>query len=125
MSFSHAGKPIRECKRLAPEEIAKLPPNMRIALDCPRERLPLQVELELDGRALYRAAHPPTGLWKDGPAKVYQRFTVAPGRHSLVARLRDGNREGFDFERETRIELKPGQNFVIDFHVEAGGFVFP
>ena len=32
-----------------PEELAKLAPNMRTPMDCPRERSPVRVRLELDG----------------------------------------------------------------------------
>jgi hypothetical protein len=125
LSFSHPGKPIRECRRLTPQEIAKLAPNMRKPMDCPRERLPVLVELALDGKLLYRAALPPTGLWNDGQSVVYQKFAVAPGRHRLVARLRDSRRtEGFDYERIADIDLRPRQHFVIDFRTAAGGFVF-
>lgn len=125
ISFSHAAQPVRECRRLTPEEIAQLAPNMRQPMDCPRERLPLLVELELDGRLLYRGSHAPSGLWGDGPATVYRRFVVEPGRHRLVARLRESKRsEGFDYEHSENIDLRPQQNFVVDFKPNTGGFNF-
>ncbi len=125
LSFSHAGQPIRECRKLAPEEIAQLAPNMRKPTDCPRERVPLFVELELNGALLYRGIHAPTGLWRDGPATVYRRFITDPGRHRLIARLRDSQRsEGFDYQHSATVELRPQQNFVIDFKPNTGGFNF-
>ncbi len=125
LSFSHAARLKGECRRLTPEELAKLPPNMRRPLDCPRERLPVVVELALDGRPLYRAELPPGGLARDGTATVYRRFAVEPGRHVLAARLRDSARaEGFDYERTAEIELRAGQNLAVDFHADRGGFVF-
>ena len=125
LSFSHAAQPIRECRRLTPEEIAALPPNMRRPVDCPRERLPLLIELEMDGQVLYRGVHEPTGLWSDGPATVYQKFAVPAGPHALVARLRDSNRaEGFDYEQSSEIVLQAQQNFVVDFRPNLGGFLF-
>lgn len=125
LSFSHAAQPVRECRRLTPGELAELAPNMRQPLDCPRERLALLVELELDGVVVYRALHPPTGLWSDGPSAVYRRFPVPPGRHRLTARLRDSRRtQGFDYQRSEDIELSAQQNFVIDFRPNNGGFVF-
>ena len=40
-------------------------------------------------------------------------------------RLRDSARsESFDYEREVEVDLVPGQNFVVDFRAEAGGFIF-
>jgi hypothetical protein len=125
LNFSHAGQRKVECRRLSPEEIAQLAPNMRKSLDCPRERVPLLVEIELDGSLLYRGSLPPSGLSGDGTSSVYERFTVDSGRHRLQARLRDSRREqGFDHAHEAQIELAPGQNFVIDFRAESGGFTF-
>ncbi len=125
LSFSHAGDRVGPCRRLTQEEIAALPANMRRSEDCPRERLPLLVELELDGELATRRLLPPVGLQRDGASAVYQRFQVAAGKHRIVARLRDSARsEGFDYERAVEVELAPGQNFVIDFRAESGGFIF-
>ncbi|MGB7932420.1 MAG: hypothetical protein WCH04_09375 [Gammaproteobacteria bacterium] len=125
LSFSHAGQHKGECRQLTPEELAKLPPNMRRPLDCPRERLPLQVELLLDDALLYRGELPPSGLAGDGASMAYRKFPVAPGKHHLAARLRDSDRStGYDYEKEAEITLIPRQNFVIDFRPALGGFLF-
>ncbi len=125
LSFSHAGEHKVECRRRTPEEIAALAPNMRRPFDCPRERIPLVVELVLDGELLYHGVLPPSGLAGDGASTVYQRFEVASGQHRLIVRLRDSRREqGFDYEREELVALRPRQNFVIDFRPQTGGFVF-
>ena len=43
----------------------------------------------------------------------------------MFARLRDSDREeGFDYKRDAIIELVPGQNLVVDFRSEMGGFLF-
>jgi hypothetical protein len=92
-------------------------------MDCPRERVPLLVELLIDGQLLYRDWLPPSGLAGDGTATAYERFVVKPGHHVLTARLRDSRRqEGFDYEHEQSVELVAGQNLVIDFRADAGGF---
>jgi hypothetical protein len=125
LSFSHAGEHRQECRRLTQEELNELPPNMRRPMDCPRERLSLLVELELDGKILYRDELPPSGLASDGASTAYRKFPVAAGSHTLVARLRDSRREdGFDYEQVAEITLAPQQNFVIDFRPELGGFLF-
>jgi len=125
LNFSHAAQRKGDCRRLTPEEIAALPPNMRRPMDCPRERLPVLVELVLDGELLFRGLLPPTGVAGDGKATAYERFSVAPGRYRLLARLRDSARdEGFDYENTTEIELQPRQSFVVDFKAETGGFIF-
>lgn len=123
LSFSHGGQR-PQCRERTPEELAQLSPQMRAPMDCPRGRLPLAVELELDGALLYRAELPPSGIAGDGPSRVYEGFRVAPGTYTIVARLRDSAREtGFDYEREAEVTLAPRQNLVVDFRPDAGGFV--
>jgi len=125
LSFMHVGQRRVECRKMSPDEIAQLPPNMRLTLDCPRERLPVLVELELDGQLLLRREITASGLAHDRASSIYQKYVVPPGRHQVTARLRDSARtEGFDYTRSAEVELKPRQNFVVDFHTESGGFSF-
>lgn len=125
LSFTHVGERATPCRKLSREEIAELAANMRRTEACERERRPLYVELSLGGEMLFSASLPPTGLSSDGAAQMHRRFTVPPGRHELRLGLRDSARTtGFDYESELAIELSPGQNFVIDFRPEFGGFQF-
>jgi len=125
LSFAHAGKHKQDCRRLSYEEIARLPPGQRRPDDCSRERVPVTVELELDGKPLYRATLEPSGHARDGVSVAYQSFMVAAGRHDLTARLRDSKRaEGFDYERRAQIDLAPSQNLAIEFRADKGGFLF-
>ena len=123
LSFIHVGQRKVECRKMSPEEIALLPPNMRLTLDCPRERLPVLVELELDGKLLSRHVLVASGLSRDRASSIYHKFVVPAGRHRVTARLRDSARtEGFDYTRSDENELKPRQNLVEDFQAESGGF---
>ncbi len=123
LSFSHAGAPIRPCRRLTQAELEALPPNMRKPTDCPRERVPLVVEIEVDGERVFLDTLHPSGLHGDGSSTAYASFPVTPGEHTLTARLRDTPREsGFDHEREWQVELRPQQSLVIDFRAHTGGF---
>lgn len=125
LSFTHGADRRGPCRQLTAEEMGQLAPNMRVPTVCPRERLPVHVELELDGTLLYKAELPPTGLNDDGPSRAYESFTVPPGAHVLTARLRDTDRsEGFDYDVSTEVDLVPGRHFVIDFRPDLGGFVF-
>lgn len=125
LSFHHAGQPIRECRRLTPEEIAALPPNMRRPTDCPRQRVPLKVEIDLDEKPLYRAELAATGLAEDGPASAYARFPVPAGTYTINARLRDSRRQtGFDYEQQQTVKIEPNRIMVIDFRQDIGGFLF-
>jgi hypothetical protein len=124
LSFTHGGQPKVPCRRRTAEELAELAPNMRKQTLCSRERLPVLVELELDGALLYREDLLPGGLAGDGQAQTYRRFEVPTGRHELALRLRDSNRaEGFDYDWIETIELAPQQSLAIDFRAELGGFV--
>ena len=124
LSFIHAAERKVPCRTRTPEELAKLPPNMRAAQDCPRERAPVLVELELDGEVVLRREVQPAGLKRDGNATVYHRLPVPAGKHRVVARLRDRPGDGFNFENEQTLELAPGQALLIDFVAAKGGFLF-
>ena len=122
LSFSHEGKLVSACRQRTAEELAKLAPNMRAPMDCPRERSPVTVEIDLDGTPAYRHVATPSGLSKDGASTVYHRFPVHAGEHRLAIRLNDDARAtGFNYRREEIVTLRPGKVLVIDFDREAGG----
>lgn len=125
LSFAHGAQRKEECRRLTSEEIAKLPPNERRPNTCGRERLPIRIQLELDQKPLYDAVLEPTGLSRDGPARVYEKFSIAPGQHEIVARLRDSARSaGFDYERREVITLGARQSLAVEFKGDQGTFTF-
>ncbi|MBE0620791.1 MAG: hypothetical protein IH605_09385 [Burkholderiales bacterium] len=122
LSFSHEGKLVSACRQRSAEELAKLAPNMRAPMDCPRGRSPVTVEIDLDGTPVYRHVAKPSGLSEDGASTVYHRFPVQSGEHRLAIRLNDDARNaGFNYRREETVNLKPGKVLVIDFNQETGG----
>ncbi|MDH4324263.1 MAG: hypothetical protein OEW90_09030 [Betaproteobacteria bacterium] len=124
LSFIHAAERKEPCRPRSAAELAKLAPNMRAALDCPRERAVLLIELEVDGAIALRREVPPSGVQRDGNATVYHRLPLPAGRHRIVARLRDRAGEDFNYVGETTLELAPGAALLIDFSKAKGGFVF-
>lgn len=124
LSFSHGAQRKEPCRERTPEELAKLPPNMRAPLDCPRERAPVVVELEMDGKLLYHIVATPTGLARDGASTVYRRLTVKAGRHDFRVRLSDSPQGEFNYVAERSIELAAGRALLIDFSAREGGFLF-
>lgn len=125
LTFTHGGKYKGGCRRRTAEELQELAPNMRRPFDCPRDRVPVVIEVDIDGEPVYRASLEPSGLHGDGPSIMYRGFAVAAGRHKMALRLRDTDRpSGFDYEREGTFTLKPAQLFVVQFREEAGGFMF-
>jgi hypothetical protein len=124
VSFIHATQRKEACRERSAEELAKLAPNMRAALDCPRERSPLLVELELDGHTVLSREVRPSGLRRDGNAVVYQRMALPAGRHRIVARLRDRPDGDFNYTKDETVQLAAGRVLVIDFNASQGGFVW-
>jgi len=119
------GPAAQALRRYTHEELTNTPFGERRATSCERGRWPVYVELDLDGKPLYRGTHEPAGLWNDGPSSVYARFEVPAGRHRLDARLRDGAAQtGFGYTGTATVELEPGENFVVDFRAAEGGFTF-
>lgn len=125
LSFTHAAQRVDECRKRTPEELAKLPPNMRTPTQCGRERAPVVVEVDLDGKPAIRHVAQPSGLSRDGASAVYQRITVPAGKHHIAVRLKDRvGAERFDYEAEKSVELAPAQILVIDFDSQHGAITF-
>jgi hypothetical protein len=127
LSIAHAAERRFPCRKRTEEELAKLAPNMRAAEDCPRERVPLALELEVDGKLMYAAQVRPAGVQKDGLANLYHRTVLPAGEHRIVVRLRDrplaSDRE-FNHVRDERLTLAGGDSLVIDFSAQRGGLEF-
>jgi hypothetical protein len=125
LSFRHGGVRVEDCRKLTPEEIAKLPARERRPNTCTRERVPITIDISLDGAELYHAVLQPTGLSRDGPAETYRKFLVSAGHHRITAQLRDSKRtDGYDYRSVEEIDLAQWQNLAIDFKSDQGGFLF-
>lgn len=122
LSFTRVGKPVGDCRKPTAEEQAKLPPTMRAPEICPRERSPITVQVDVDGRRVLERVAAPTGLSKDGAAAVYQRLVVPAGERRIAVALSDDARaRDKPWRRESSVKLAPGQVLVIDFDAEKGG----
>lgn len=125
LSFAHGAKAKGGCRRLSREELAALAPNMRKVDDCPRERLPVYIRLIINGEIMVEELLPPSGLHSDGPSRIYERIILPSGTYDIIALLRDTTREqGYDYESQRTVALKPGQSLAIDFHGGGDGFIF-
>lgn len=124
VSFIHAAQRKSPCRERSPAELAKLAPNMRAALDCPRERADVLIELELDGAVVLRRNVRPSGLQRDGNGALYARLPVPAGRHHIAARLRDRAEGDFNYLADKDVSLDAGGVLLIDFNANQGGFLF-
>lgn len=125
MSFAHGGKPLGGCRDRTSDELSKLAANMRKKQECARQRVPVVVHFSLNSTEVFQGSLPPSGIRGDGTSKMYEKFVVPAGTHQLAFKLRDSERpDGFDYELERTVDLKPGQSFAVDFDAQLGGFVF-
>lgn len=124
LSFSHAADRREECRTRSAEELARLAPNMRAPLDCPRARADVRVEVAMDGAVIFSAVERASGLRHDLPATVYRRLEVPAGHHVFHARLADDASGKFRHDGQVELDLAPGRVLVIDFVASRGGFRF-
>ena len=122
VSIRHPGKILGQCRDLSVAEIKNLSPNMKVPQQCPRERSPVRLRIELNDEVLFEESARPSGLQKDGVSTFYARFDIPAGNHFIKALLRDdANNPDQGYRLEKHIEVKPRQVLVIDFK---DGFIF-
>ena len=124
VSLQHAGQRKEVCRERSAEELAKLAPNMRLATVCPRERVPVTVNIELDGKTIVDVTVAPSGLARDGSSTLYRRVNVPAGEHRLVAKLGDAPAAGFNHVKDATVTLKAGEVLLLDFDAKEGGWLF-
>lgn len=124
LSISHAGQLVGNCRNRSQAELDKLSRNMRALQECPRQRSPIMVDLEVDGQRLYHEVLQPSGLSHDGASSVYRRFALPAGEHKLSVKLNDSARtSGYDYQRSETVQLRAAQVLVIDFNQQQGGVI--
>ncbi|HUH41388.1 MAG TPA: hypothetical protein VL024_11015, partial [Castellaniella sp.] len=115
VSVARLGQPVGECRRLSEQELAKLPPNMRDPVRCPRERSPLSMDVQVNGVPMLQRLVEPGGLSKDGAAAIYERLVVTAGPQRIQVRFTDDVRPGAKvYELDATVTLVPGQVLVVD-----------
>jgi hypothetical protein len=124
LSFSHGADRRAACRPATEEELAKMPPNMRRPEICPRDRPPIRIEFDIDGKRMFEAQVAPSGIAGDGPSRVHRRFVLPAGSYDVAVRMSERPQGDFDWHAERVLEIEPGANRVVDFRAAAGGFVF-
>lgn len=124
LAFAHAGERREECRTLSAEELARLPPNMRLQTDCPRERSPVTVELLLDGELAIEEVAEAPGLYEDQGVDIYRSIKVPAGEYRLQVKMNDNVRvEGPTHTHEQIVTLTPAQLLLVDFDSDTHEFV--
>ncbi|MFC1664215.1 hypothetical protein ACFL17_01120 [Pseudomonadota bacterium] len=123
LAFGHAAKRVSECNIISQEELAKLAPNMRKPMDCPRERSPVTIELRLDGKLTIQEVFEAPGLYKDQSIDVYRNIKVPQGEHRLSVWMNDDiNVKGPTYQFQQTVRLKPTQRLVLNFDANKNEF---
>jgi len=124
LSLRHAGQILGECRNRSEKELAQLPPNMRIAKVCPRERSPLLLDLLINGEMVYSEELIPRGLHRDGLSSVYFRVPVDSGNIDLKVRMKDHTSQNdYPYQLQKSLQLAPAQVLVVDFDSKTGEFI--
>ena len=121
VSFIHATQ--RRQAARAPEELAKLAPNMRAALDCRASARRCWLKWSSTASSSCAARCSPracaatatpwcTSAWRCRPAPPHRRAAARPA---------EGD---FNFMKDETVELAGGQTLIIDFNAAKGGFAF-
>lgn len=115
-SIKHAGRHVKEEAMPTAEELKKLPPHMRARVPKSGERLPVYVEVEVDGKKVITNSYKPGGLKREGASYAYEKVVVKPGVHRVTVRMSDsGSPEHFDFVYDKELEFRAGRQICIDF----------
>lgn len=121
IAFAHAGQLREPCRRLSQEELNQLAPNMRKLEDCPRERSPVTLQVELDGAVIYSATLAPPGLFGDGGVDVFYSEKIPAGEHRLSLKMNDSVRiDGFNHHFEQTLDFEPAQILLLGFDAKLG-----
>jgi coenzyme F420-reducing hydrogenase delta subunit/Pyruvate/2-oxoacid:ferredoxin oxidoreductase delta subunit len=112
-TMSHKGERLVPCVEPTIEEL-----KARNFSECQRERVPVVVELEIDGEKMISKAYAPRGIRRDGPSYAYEKIRVEPGTHRVVVRIRDTREERFDHILDKEITFVEGRIVIIDFEEE-------
>lgn len=115
LSMAHLTERLEPCVELTPEEIAALPPNMRVIERCPRARAHAFIELEANGQLLLQESVRPVGLARGGRTYLQDHWGLPAGNYTLRLRLRDTPREeGFDKVQELSMQIAPGESVLLN-----------
>ena len=95
LTWRARGHRLEECRRLSPDELAKLPVHMRREEVCEGRILAYGLRVSLDGRTVVDEMVRPAGARADRPLYVFHEIPVPPGERVLgVSFLREDVLEG-------------------------------
>ena len=126
LAWQFRSEPVERCRRLTPEELAKLPAHMRRETICERGLRPWHRAVRIDG--VDRAADTvrARGARADRPLNVFDEITVPPGRHRVqvtFAPLGPADTSVTPLRLDTILTFAPRQVRLVTFDAERGVLV--
>ncbi len=104
LAWRARGERVRDCRRLSPEELAKLPLHMRQEEVCEGRVLPYRLVVALDSVTLVDRLVHGAGAREDRPLYVFQDLIVEPGIHRISVRFTLETPSGVDERDQDRGE---------------------
>ena len=128
LAWRARGERVRDCRRLTPEELAKLPAHMRQAEVCEGRVLPYRLAVEVDDQPVANQVIRGAGAREDRPLYVYQDIPVQPGLHRIAIQFTlEGRPEAHEESRlatpprlalDTTLSLAPRQVLLVTYDEE-------
>ncbi|MEK6609305.1 MAG: hypothetical protein AABZ35_00095 [Gemmatimonadota bacterium] len=130
LAWRARGERVETCRRLSPEELARIPAHMRREEVCEGRIVPYGLTVTVDGVRAVQESVASKGVREDRPLYVFREMPVAPGRHRLsvvFARLgpvpggEGGREEGelpVSLDLDTTLTLGPRQVALVTYDEE-------
>ena len=116
LAWRARGERVRRCRRLTPDELAKLAAHMRQEEVCERAVLPYRLRVMVDGAPAIDELVRAGGAREDRPLFVFRELSLAPGVHHVTVtfeRASGRDEEGDDQGEEDRAPRRePGESPV-------------
>ncbi len=123
ISLKHGGLFVDS--KVTPEEKSQqeeLLPHMRgAASGGKRERMPVRMQVLVDGETKLEKSYRAGGLFRDGESVAMERLALLPGKYRVEVRIADGtNANTWRFTQDRTVEFTGGRRKVVFFESEGG-----
>jgi hypothetical protein len=121
VSFKHPGRAGEHCRKVPPEEKAKLPLHMQRDEICERSRGQVRLKIEVDGAVVLERHFEPRGLRSDGNSIALEHLPIEPGTRRVSVSIGDSpDPAQWDFVDSRTVEVEAGARTVVLFDRVAG-----
>ncbi len=115
VSFKHAGRVVEKTLNEV-EDQQNLLPHMRRARAMERIRLPVRLQVFIDGEKIIERSYEPGGLFKDGQSIAIETIVLDEGEHTVRIRLDDSDDpDAWHWEETRTLTFEKNRRRVILF----------